>query len=43
MIIALALPTKVHALLTIFGQGTLLFLVLLIVVASNGGICKAYF
>jgi hypothetical protein len=30
MIIALALPNKAHALLTILGEGTLLFLVLLL-------------
>lgn len=30
MIIGLALPNKAHALLTILGEGTLLFLVLLI-------------
>lgn len=40
MIIALAVPTNVHALLTILGVGTLTFLVLLILVASNGGFAK---
>lgn len=40
MILAAALPTNVHTLLTILGAGTLTFLVLLIVVASNGGFLK---
>lgn len=37
MITALVLPTKVHALLSLLGAGTLTFLVLLVVVAANGG------
>lgn len=40
MVIALALPTKIHALFTTLGLGTLLFLVLLIVVGLNGGFAK---